>query len=78
MTDPLKIFILLNEEVGEMAAEIKKTWSKNYDEFDVDKLEEEIADSFVLLSALANSFDIDLETAIEKYTKRDIKGFKSL
>lgn len=55
---------LLVEEVGEVAAEIKKTWSPNYPDLTVDKLSEELADAFVLLSALASQFDIDLEQAM--------------
>lgn len=72
VTDPLKIFILLDEEVGEIAAELKKSWSKNYDPFDPRRLEEELADSFILLVALANSFDIDLAAAVEhKFFDKD-------
>ena len=66
VTDPVKLAVLLSEEVGEIASEIKRLWSKNYDQFCADRLEEEIADAFVVLSALANQFDIDLENAIER------------
>jgi NTP pyrophosphatase (non-canonical NTP hydrolase) len=31
--DPLRIFTLLNEEIGEVARELKRTWSLNYDPF---------------------------------------------
>ena len=64
--DPLKIHVLLTEEVGEIATELKCTWSKNYSEFSSDKLGEEIADAFCLLAALANEFDIDIERAVKK------------
>ena len=49
VTDPLKIHLMLTEEIGEIAAELKPLWSKNYDNFDPDRLQEEIADAFVLL-----------------------------
>lgn len=72
--DPLKIYTLLNEEVGEVASELKRVWSKNYDDFDKDHLADEIADVFVLLSALASEFNIDLEEAVEeKFFKKDAK-----
>ena len=66
VTDPLKLHVLLTEEVGEIAAELKRLWSKNYASFDKAKLAEEIADVFCLLSALANEFDIDIERAVEE------------
>jgi len=72
--DPLKIFILLNEEIGEVAQELKKSWSKNYDGLDPVKLEEELADVQVCLCAFANQFNIDLEEAVEKkFVKADSK-----
>ena len=63
-TDPVRVLCLLVEEVGEVAAEIKKTWSDNYPALVIDDLRAELADVFVLLSALASSFDVDLEEAI--------------
>jgi NTP pyrophosphatase (non-canonical NTP hydrolase) len=65
VTDPIKIHLLLTEEVGEVASELKRTWSKNYDSFNKDRLADELADTFVLLSALATAFDIDLVQAVE-------------
>ena len=65
VTDPLKLHILLSEEVGEIAGELKKIWSKNYPTFEREKLSEEIADVFCLLAALANEFEIDIEKAVE-------------
>ncbi|MEM7735819.1 MAG: MazG nucleotide pyrophosphohydrolase domain-containing protein [Deinococcota bacterium] len=74
VTDPLKIHILLTEEVGEVAAELKRTWSANYDDFNQARLADEIADVFVLLSALASSFDIDIASAVEtKFFNKDGK-----
>ena len=72
VTDPVKIQVLLSEEIGEIASEIKRLWSPNYDTFDRDRLKEEIADVFVLLVALANQFDIDIEEAvIAKFVEKD-------
>ena len=65
VTDPLKIQLLLTEEIGEISAELKRLWSINYDEFDPSRLSDEIADAFVLLSALASEFDIDIGHAVE-------------
>ena len=74
VNDPLKIQIMLTEEVGEISAELKRLWSKNYDSFSKERVANEIADTFVLLTALASEFDIDLESAVEtKFFKADSK-----
>ncbi|MCP4140058.1 MAG: hypothetical protein GY755_07175 [Chloroflexi bacterium] len=74
VTDPLKIHMLLTEEVGEIAAELKKLWSKNYDGFDKNKLAEELSDTFCLLAAMANECEIDLEKAVQdKFFEKDGK-----
>lgn len=79
VTDPVKLQLLLSEEIGEMASEIKKLWSKNYAEFDRRRLEDEIADVFVLLAAMAEKFDIDIEKAVaEKFFQEDgLREWKS-
>ena len=70
--DPLKIFILLNEEIGEVAAELKRTWSPNYEAFSKQDLKDELADVLVCLLALANQFEINLEEVlIEKLVDKD-------
>jgi NTP pyrophosphatase (non-canonical NTP hydrolase) len=70
--DPLRIFVLLDEEVGEVARELKRTWSPNYDPFSKTDLEDEIADVLVCLLALANQFEIDVEKALtEKLLCKD-------
>ena len=72
VTDPLKILILMTEEMGEIATELKSLWSPNYRAFDRQRLAEEIADVFVTLSALANSYEIDIEDAVrEKFIEKD-------
>jgi len=79
VTDPVKIQLLLIEEVGEISSELKRLWSKNYDEFNPDRLSEEIADAFVLLSALASEFDIDIAQVVESkfFTKDAARNWKS-
>lgn len=72
VTNPIKILVLLTEEIGEIASEIKRSWSANYGEFDRHALKDEIADVLVLLAAPATRFDIDLETAVfEKFLDKD-------
>lgn len=72
--DPLRIFALLNEEIGEVARELKRTWSLNYDPFSKQDLADEIADSLICLLALANQFEIDVEQALmEKLLRKDGK-----
>jgi NTP pyrophosphatase (non-canonical NTP hydrolase) len=70
--DPLRIFALLTEEVGEVASELKRTWSPNYEAFSKKDLGDELADALVCLLALANQFDIDIEEALrEKFLHKD-------
>lgn len=70
--EPLKLLALLVEEVGEVANELKKSWSSNYPDPDPADLANELADTFVLLNALASRFDIDLEHAVEsKFIRAD-------
>lgn len=65
-TEPLRVFTLLTEEIGEIARELKRTWSENYPEFDKRDLADEISDCIVLLLALAHCFEIDAAQAIEE------------
>jgi NTP pyrophosphatase (non-canonical NTP hydrolase) len=70
--EPLSILAMLTEEVGEVASELKPTWSKNYDNFDKAKLAEELSDVLVCISALASTHDIDLEASVkEKFFHSD-------
>lgn len=64
VTDPVKLCVLLAEEVGELAAEIKKTWSANYAGTTREKLAEECADVYVVLTAIAQAFEVDIEEAV--------------
>lgn len=70
--DPVRIFVHLTEEVGEIAAQLKRTWSRNYDPFSKKDLEEEMADVLVCILALADRFEIDLEKVLmEKFLHKD-------
>ena len=79
VTDPLKIHLMLTEEIGELATELKPLWPDNYCDFDPARLQDEIADAFVLLSALATRFNIDIETAVTKkfFQKDNLRPWKS-
>lgn len=73
---PLELFCYLTEEVGELAKEIRKT-EKNMD-MDVKKkykscLKDEIADVFIYLLAICNSYDIDLLKAFKDKEKINLK-----
>ena len=61
-------FMWFVEEVGELAAALAGDDDKNK--------EEEFADVLAWLCTLANINDVDLATAVEKYTVRGVKGFK--
>lgn len=65
-TDPIKLCVLLTEEVGELAAEIKKTWSRNYPGTTKERLADECADILCVLSAISAAFAIDLESAVQQ------------
>lgn len=69
---PAEIFLLLTEEVGELAKAVRKHEGL-YDEPNNSKkaskrfdLEEEFADVLSYLLDLANHFEVDLETAFRK------------
>ena len=62
-------FLWFIEEVGELATALAGQDQKNK--------EEEFADVLAWLCTLANINDVDLQTAIEKYTVRGVEGTKS-
>lgn len=69
---PLELFCYLTEEIGELAKEIRKT-EKNMD-MDLRKeydscLEYEVADVFIYLLAICNSYNIDLLKAFKNKEK---------
>ncbi len=63
-------FLLLAEEVGELAKAIRQQSSlQNGDHSKKKDLEDELADVFWLTLALANKLDVDLETAFQNKEK---------
>ena len=61
-------FMWFVEEVGELATALHGD--------DEENKKEEFADVLAWMCTLANIADVDLEEAIEKYTKNSIDGFK--
>ena len=61
-------FLWFVEEVGELSSALAGDDRHNK--------EEEFADVFAWLCTLANINDVDLETAIRKYTVDGVQGFK--
>jgi NTP pyrophosphatase (non-canonical NTP hydrolase) len=61
-------FMWFIEEVGELATALASNDQKNK--------EEEFADVFAWLCTLANINDVDLQKACDKYTGKNVKGFK--
>ena len=61
-------FMWFVEEVGELASALAGDDQRNKDE--------EFADVFAWLCTLANINEVDLESAVAKYTSGDIRGFK--
>ena len=74
---PLTMMARLTEEVGELAREINHRYGEKSKKATEEEKEisSEIADVLYILICIANSIDIDLETAfnkvLEKYEKRD-------
>jgi NTP pyrophosphatase (non-canonical NTP hydrolase) len=63
-----KTFLWFVEEVGELASALAGDDQRNK--------QEEFADVLAWLCTLANINDVDLQTAITKYTSGGVKGFK--
>ncbi len=72
VTDPVKLCVLLTEEVGELAQLIKRTWSPNYEPPSDQDFAEECSDVLIILTAIAHEFGVDLETAVTgKFFEKD-------
>ncbi len=70
-------FMWLIEEVGELATALHDNApGKSPTPAHRANLEEEFADVLAWLTTLANVNNVDLETALEKYTKRGVEGVK--
>ena len=61
-------FVLLVEEVGELARALHRTGKPTATDADRANLEEEFADVLAWLTTLANVSGVDLERALGKYT----------
>lgn len=61
--DPNEVFVLLNEEVGELAKELRRSWKKGMDEVRP-QAAAELADVFLYVADLANLLGVDLEQAL--------------
>ena len=64
-TDPVRLLTLLVEELGEVARELKKTWSPNYPAPDPAAVRDELADVMMYLVRLANVLGVDLDEAVQ-------------
>lgn len=65
----LEIFLLLTEEVGELAQAVRHytaLHSPAHRQTDKNAIANELADVFNYLSDIANYFDIDLDTAVRQ------------
>jgi len=59
--------LLLGEEIGELFKSIRKQTRINIDpESKVNEVAEELADVFIMLCAVANRMDVNLETAFRE------------
>ncbi len=73
-TNPLEIFLLLSEEIGELAKAIRyktQLYCEKGKTMKDDNLEDEIADVFSYLLDLANKFNIDIETAFRNKERKN-------
>ena len=70
-------FMWFVEEVGELATALQNNApGKSPNADDKANLSEEFADVFAWLCTLANINNIDLETALRKYTEPGVEGVK--
>jgi len=67
--------LMLGEEVGELFKSVRKHERITVDT-ESSPIEEELADVFLQLCAVANFFDIDLEEAFRKKQKKDMVRWK--
>ena len=58
VTDPVKLLVLMAEEMGELARGLKGTWSPNYPAPDSARLADELADITVLALAMASELGV--------------------
>ncbi|MFA7169551.1 MAG: nucleotide pyrophosphohydrolase [Candidatus Paceibacterota bacterium] len=63
--NPQLAFTQLIEKIGELAVDVNLTALRNQD-LDKESLKQDFADIFLLLSALASLYEIDIETAMKE------------
>ncbi|MBX3362905.1 MAG: hypothetical protein KF912_13430 [Phycisphaeraceae bacterium] len=75
---PAGTFLLFMEEVGELATSLHENRpGKTPTSEQIMNMQEEFADVLAWLATLANIMDVDLATALSKYTDPDrVKGVK--
>ncbi len=71
--DPERVLLLLMEEVGEVAQQLKRTWSPNYKSYSPAAIAEELADVMFVLLGLAEVLGVDAAQAIMEKTAADAK-----
>ncbi|MEN8118953.1 MAG: MazG nucleotide pyrophosphohydrolase domain-containing protein [Bacteroidota bacterium] len=74
--NPLEIFLLFSEEIGELAKAIRNKMELYHEpgkKIKPNELEYEFADVFSYLLDLANQFDIDLEKAFREKEEENLK-----
>lgn len=62
--EPLCLLALLMEEMGELAQSLKPTWSNHYGSPKKSAISQEFGDCMIVLFALADSLDVDLQHAV--------------
>ncbi len=65
--DRNEVFILMVEEVGEIAKELRRSWKKPAEA--KERIGSEIADVFMYLCDVANHFDVDIDEEVRKKAK---------
>lgn len=70
-----EIMLLLTEEIGELAKEVRKSTNMKIDqnESKEDGLSDEIADVFIYILTMCNEYDINLMQALINKEKKNIK-----
>ncbi len=77
--DPERVLILLMEEIGEVAQQMKRAWSPNYEGLSEEAIGEELADVLFVLLGLCDLLGIDLADALKAKTGRDaLRRWKSI
>jgi NTP pyrophosphatase (non-canonical NTP hydrolase) len=70
-----EIMLLLTEEIGELAKEVRKSTNMKIDQNDPkeDEISDEIADVFIYILTMCDEYDIDLMQALINKEKKNIK-----